>query len=400
MARILDVTGKSQQVEPSLEWYKEASDAGLSLPQWINSKFETDATKYGNAYHQILASEGIILKPNREFGLRSNTIQEMTSMQASGVVKDSGLSSAALRTLFPSAILTAVEDKLVEDLNMNADVFDKLVAFDDVIQGDKFERPLINYDNPTGARSQAISQLAEPKIMLSITASEYSRSIPTLSLGMLISDQAKKGTTLDLVALALARQVATERMLRSREYFLTMLLGDPDLGTKGPGIATVASLVVAKYGATKDTMVGIDAAATAGITQLGWMRWLYRNSTTRVIDWVVTDIEGAIALENRSGRPTNNNDNPNSPRIDSTIAVGNPTWKSNVNVFITDDPNWPAKTVLGFDSRYAIGRTSSATIAYSAIENFVLRRAEAIRLDFGEIAYRMYDDAFDLFTYA
>jgi len=54
---------------------------------------------------------------------------------------------------------------------------------------------------------------------------------------------------------------------------------------------------------------------------------------------------------------------------------------------------------MGLDKSYAIHRVSSSSIAYTGVENFVLRRAEALRVDFGEIAYRLYDDAFDTLTY-
>jgi len=395
MAAIRDAQGAIQQVTPDVSWYLAAADAGLSFEQFVNKQHDTDATKYGSVYHQMLASEGIVIRPNREFGLPSTRMADIMSgrpdMSAGVLTKSSDFASAALRTLFPSAILTAVEDRLVADLNMNADAFDSLVAIEDVIQGDKFERPLLNYTNPTGARSRAIAQLAAPISMLSITVASVSRTIPTLALGMEISDQAKAATTLDLVSLAMARQVAVERSVRADEYFLALLQGDADVG--------MASLSSLGYTVNSSTL---DAAATsaATFTHKCWMKWLYRNSKKRVIDWVVTDINGALAIENRVGKPTNVTDNPNSVRIDSVLQVGNPTWKSNVKVFITDDVNWPANTIMGFDSRYGIHRVSSSTISYQAVEQFVLRRAEGLRVDFGEIAYRLFDDAYDTLVFA
>lgn len=393
MASFLDAQGARQQIEPKLEWYKAAADSNLSLPQWVNQNYPTDTQAYGSAYHQILASEGIVLNPNKQFGIRSTRMDAMMGdrpiMQAGGVVKSSDFASAALRTLFPSAILTAIEDKLVADLNMDAMAFDKMVAIDDTIVGDKFERPLLNFDKPTAARSQVVAQLAEPTAMLSITTSSISRTIPTLSIGMMISDQARAATTLDLVALAMARQAAVENKLRAQEFILQMLNGDTDIGSAS--LSSLGYTVAAS---------ALDAAATAGLTQTAWVKWLYRNSTKRVIDWVVTDISGALAIENRVGKPVVTGDNPTSPRIDSVIQVGNPTWKSSVNVFITADAAWPAKTIMGFDSRYGIHRVTSSSLAYQATEAFVMRRAQALRVDRGSIAYRLYDDAFDTLTYA
>ena len=393
MAAFIDAQGHTQQVKPELAWYQMAADSGMSFAQWVNQQYPTDSEKYGTTYHQILASEGLFLKPNREFGIQPSKMADLLDgrpqMQGGAITRDSGFASAALRTLFPSALLSAIEDKLLVDLNMNANAFDYMVAINDVIQGDKFERPLLNYSKPEAARSQAIAQLAEPAVMLSITTSQVSRTIPALSIGMMISQQAKAATTLDLVALAMARQIAVERNERANNYLLAMLNGDADVGQ--------GSLSSAGYTVAASTL---DAAATSGITHTAWMKFLYRNSNKRVIDWVVTDLAGAMAIENRTGKPVITGDDPNSPRIDSLIAVGNPTWKSKVNVFITNDPNWPAKTIMGLDSRYGIHRVQSSTIAYQAVEQFVLRRAEAIRVDAGEIAYRLFDEAFDVLTYA
>ena len=391
MARVIDASGGSQQIEPKLEWYRSAADAGQSLQQWANTNFATDVTKYGTAYNQILASEGIFIKPNREFGIHATRMADIMDgrpqMQGGAITKSSEFATAALRTLFPSAILTAIEDRLINNLLMNPQAFSNMVAVDDVIVGDKFERPLLNYSK-VDQRSQAVAQLAEPTNMMTLTTSSVSKTIPTLAIGLMISDQAKRATTLDLVALAMARQVAIERSARADEYLIAMLSGDADVGMAS--LSSLSQTVAA---------VTLDSAATTGITQLAWMKWLYRNSRKRMIDWVVTDLAGAMAIENRANKPTTYTDNPESVRIDSVLRVGNPTWHSNVNVFITDDSNWPSATVMGLDKNYAIHRVSSSSIAYTGVENFVLRRAEALRVDFGEIAYRLYDDAFDTLTY-
>ena len=394
MASFIDANGARQQLNPEVEWYRRAGDAGMSLAQWVNQEFPTSPDQHlGTTYQQLLMSEGICLRPNRTAGIRSTSMKDMLDgrpeVQAGGaIVRDSGFASAALRTLFPSAILTAIEDRLIADLNMNADAFDSLVAIDDTISGDKFERPLLNYSN-VNQRSQAIGQLAEPAAMMTITTSSVARTIPALSIGLTISDQAKAATTLDLVSMAMARQFALERNARANEFLLAMLSGDTDMAQ-----ASLSSLSLTVAASALDT------TASSGLTQKAWMKWLYRNSKKRKIDWVVTDIDGALAIENRTGKPTNVTDNPNSVRIDSVLEVGNPTWNANVKVFITDDPNWPAKTIMGLDSRYGVHRVSSSTIAYQAVEAFVLRRMTSLRVDMGEVAYRLYDDAFDTLTYA
>lgn len=389
MAQIIDATGASQQVEPKLEWYKAASDNGLNLEQWVNRNYPTNAEKYGSAYHQVLASEGIVFRPNHALGIHSTKMADMangrTEMQAGVVIKGADFSSAALRTLFPSAILTAIEDKLTYNYQMNVNAFERLVAIKDSIQGDKFERPVINYDN-SNVRSKAIAQLAEPTAMISITTSSISRTIETTSIGMLISDQALKATTLDLVSLAMSRQIIIEKNDRANQYLLAMLNGDPDNGDPSSLAALGYSYKANSFDAT--------IVAAGVLSHTAWMKFLYKDSKLRTIDWVVTDIAGALAIENRSGKPVVVGDNPNSPRIDSILVVGNPTWKSTVNVFITDDPLWPANTIMGLDSTQAIHMVSNVSASYSAVEEFVLRRAKAFRVDAGDAAFRLYPRAF------
>jgi hypothetical protein len=130
------------------------------------------------------------------------------------------------------------------------------------------------------------------------------------------------------------------------------------------------------------------------------MLWLNSNGKKRRIDWVVTDILGALAIQNRSGRPVIVGDNGTSVRINTNERVANPTWNDEVNVFITDDANWPAGTVMGIDSRYAIQRVTSTNASYEATENFVLRRSTAMRFDYGSLSRRLYNDAFECLTFA
>lgn len=130
------------------------------------------------------------------------------------------------------------------------------------------------------------------------------------------------------------------------------------------------------------------------------MLWLNSNGKKRRIDWVVTDILGALAIQNRSGRPVITADNGTSVRINTNERVANPTWNDEVNVFITDDSNWPAGTVLGIDSRYAIQRVTSSNASYSAIEAFATTRSSIMRFDYGTISRRLYNDAHEVLTFS
>lgn len=390
MAAFIDAQGATQQVEVNLDTVRAAADNSLSVRDYINSNYTTDAEAYGDAFSQMCASEGIVLVPNKKYGLKAGNLDAVVNgrpkMEAGAIVKTP---SSQARVLLMPAIGALVEDKLLGDLDMNANAFDSMIALDTVIADEWLLWPEVNMNGPEAGRSQVTSQLAKPVNMLTLTTSEKSIRIPTYSLGIEWSEQATKYLNLDFIALSIARQVAVERNERANQNLLAMLNGDADVGQ-----ASLSSLGKVK------TAVSLDAAATTGITQKALMLWLYSNSKKRRIDTIVTDINGALALEARTGRPVVTGDNGTSVRINTNESVMNPTWGAEVKVFITDDPSWSAKTLMGIDSRYAIQRVTSTNASYQAQEDFVLRRGSAMRFDYGSLSRRLYPDAFEVMTYA
>lgn len=390
MAAFIDAQGATQQVEINLDTVRAAADNSMSVRDFINSQYTTDAEAYGDAFSQMCASEGIVLVPNKKYGLKAGNLDALVNgrprMEAGAIVKTP---SSQARVLLMPAIGALVEDKLLGDLDMNANAFDSMIALDTVIADEWLLWPEVNMNGPEAGRSQVTSQLAKPVNMLTLTTSEKSIRIPTYSLGIEWSEQATKYLNLDFIALSIARQVAVERNERANQNLLAMLNGDADVGQ-----ASLSSLGKVK------TAVSLDAAATAGITQKALMLWLYSNSKKRRIDTIVTDINGALALEARTGRPVVTGDNGTSVRINTNESVLNPTWGAEVKVFITDDPSWSAKTLMGIDSRYAIQRVTSTNASYQAQEDFVLRRGSAMRFDYGSLSRRLYPDAFEVMTYA
>lgn len=391
MAAFIDAQGATQQLEVNLDMVRDASQAGMSFRDYVNANYTTDAENYGDAFSQLCESEGIVLVPNRKHGIRpqrlSAVLEGRTILEAGAVVRQP---SSQARVLLMPAIGALIEDKLVSDLDMNANAFDAMIALDETIADEWLLWPEINYANPEAARSQVIGQLAKPAAMLSVTTAEKSVRIPTYSLGIEWSDQVTKYVNLDLITLAIARQVANERNARANENLVAVVSGDPDMGQ-----GSLSSL------GKSVTAASLDAAATAGITQLAWMKWLYSNSKKRRITHLVTDIDGALAIENRTGRPTVSQDNPGSKRINNNVYVSNPTWAPELPIFIADPGvGWPSKTILGIDSRSALHRVTSTNASYSAVEEFALRRGSAMRFDFGQITRRLFLDACDALTYA
>lgn len=390
MAAFYDEQGQIQQVEVSLDLVREAADNGMSVRDWVNTIYPTDANAYGDAFTQFCASEGLVLRTAKKAGLRAPSLQSVLDgkpkMEATGAVVRNPSQQA--RVLLMPAIGALIEDKLTGDMDMHASAFDSMIALDDTIADEWLLWPEANYSKPEQGRSQVTSQLSRPARMLTLTTSEKQVRIPTYALGIEWSEQATRYLNLDFVALSIARQIAVERNERAQQDLLSMLNGDLDMGQ-----ASLASLSKVK------TAVSLDAAATSGITQKAWMLWLYSGTARRRITHVVTDILGAMAIEGRTGRPVASNLDTSGSQINANASVLNPTW-GDVQVFITDDPNWPAKTIMGIDSEYAIQRVTSTNASYQAQEDFVLRRGSAMRWDTGSICRRLYLEAFEVLTYA
>jgi hypothetical protein len=390
MASFIDINGQVQQMhlEPSI--FREAQEAGLSAQAYINRKFPTRPGD-PSAVEQACASEGMFVTRNNEYGIAPATMDAIlngtTTMQAGVITKEA---NPASRILFPIFQMSAIENKLRNsDYGIMA-MFYGAAAVVDTINSDKFERPVLNFSRPEAARSNAIAQLSEPASMLSITASDRSQRITGTSIGLEVSDQALNIASLDLVTLAMTRQAEVEMMERVEQTMLTFLQGDADLSMGAlSGVAGAVS-----------TAVSLDAAATSGLTQRAWVKWLFNNSRKRKITHIICNLDAALAIQNRTGRPTVQGDNPTSKRIDTLENILNPMWPDQVNILISMDPSFPANTILGFDRDYGYHVVNSSVLNYSAAEAYAMRRSTKYRVDTGMIAYRLFDEAWSVLTYA
>lgn len=386
----VDPAGDKKAMDLSLAVVKEASDEGFSLRQKLNAMYPTNAQRDGTAYEQALEQCGIFVKGNKDAGIRASSFDDILnpSKEASSPITRDGV--PASRILFPAVILGVIEDKLQVNRDTTPNALGQMIAVEDSIQGNRWERPVLNFSKPEAARSAPVSQLALPNVMLSVTASDKSMSIPSWALGMEISEQALRITSLDLVGLALGRQASVERNERANGYILSLLNGDTDLG--------MSSLTAAGKVTAVNSLDSGVANGSGTLSQKAWLKWLTQNSTKRTITHIVTDLTTAMAIENRSGKPTVQNDNPTSVRLDTLFSVINPTWPASVKIFLTEDPSWPANTIMGFDKNYGIHKVNSLSAQYSAVEQFALKRSTALRFDNGELLYRLFDEAFEVLT--
>lgn len=379
---IIDQFGQTQQVKIDLQTLAEAKAGGFKhIPAMLNARFPMAAGK-PTAAQQLYAQMGAGMK-----GVKLNYALQGQGFNAGAVTEDG---SVAGRLVALPYLMDVIENKLTSSDYGIKGVFNSKAAVVESISGTKFERPILNFSRPEGARSRAISQLSEPASMLTLTSSDKSWKISGSSIGMEVSDEAAAAVNLDIVQLSMARQAEVEELERIEQQMLAFLNGDTDLDMSALSSVT---------GAVKNAKTDFDSSLTVGtLSQKAWVNWLFYGSRVRRIDTVITNLAGALAIEGRAGRPVVTGDNATSKRIDTLESVVNPSWPDQVDVVISQDPNWPANTIVGFDSRYGYHVVSSTTLAYSAMEQFAIRRSTKYRVDTGSISYRLFDEAWQVLT--
>jgi hypothetical protein len=396
--------GEINQVdlEPSL--YRAAHEANLNVPAYLNREYggQVDAARDGSVFHQMCASMGVYLPAKNDLQLRAATIGDILSgkaalkFEAANVQeRNSDYGGTQSRILFPAAVVDMIENALAVDLETDTKLFDGMVALKLGIASDTFEQPVINYSSLNGpdganrAKAQRIAQLSEPAAMASFTTSQTPRRLPTWSIGAEFSAQALRNTTLDLVALNLARFLNVEKDSRVYEMLSVLWSGDPDMSDS----AAISAV----------TSNSLDTNATGGVlTHKAWLKWLYRNRKTRRISHVVCDLDSYLKIEARTGRPGAIGIlDPTLSKIDPQATALNP-YVDNVKVMLVEPAASggpvPANTVWGVDSRYGIVKVTNTAAEYTAAEVFAMKRAEAFRIDWSETAYRQFDGAFDVMT--
>lgn len=385
-----DSEGKLTEAVLSEESYKAAAESGMSLTQWMNNTYDTDSAKYGDVLAQAMASCGLVIAANNDSGLRPTSIKQMMgeglNVKAGAIVSPDGSqnNTPAGRLFFPEVILQSIESQLREDKTDFFTGFNSLISSTETVSAPEFKRPIIDVTAPEASESQSTAQLAEPASMVTITADNRTTPIPSKAIGLMISDQAMENSAVDLVAIAMERQAYGERVRMVEGQIADIISGNSDLGLSALSSVTAASL---------DS--GITVAGT--ISQAAWIKYLRANYQTMNISNIIMDIDTALAIEGRSGKPTNVTDDPQSPRIDSLFNVDN-LGITPPRVFLMPTSVVGANTLVGLDNRWALRRYINVNANYSVIENFLLRRGTGFRVDVGESVTRLYDDAFSVLT--
>jgi hypothetical protein len=378
MSKFTDKEGLQQEVKVDMSHYRAAAEKGVSLRQLINADFPTSLEKT-DTFTQLCASEGLFFAGNTKTGVKIptlNTVFESSAFDAAGAVT-SNVSPPGSRYLFPAAVLEYVENKLQVDRVGDVNAFNSLLAMDYTVANNRIDQPIIDYSTPGGpeaAASQPRGQLALPASMISITASERGYKIPNEAIGMEISDEALKSTTLDLVGMAITRQAEVQQKRVVDAWMAEMLNGNADDAYN----VALSSVTAQSYDAL------VTVAGT--LTQKAWVKYLYDGITSRRVDTVMCNLDTALAIEARTGKPVITGDDPNSDRIDAKFAITFPQLVTKVNMHI--NPLIPANTIVGIDTRYAMARVTNSQASVSDVEKFVMRQGTGLLFQRGQMVYK------------
>jgi hypothetical protein len=393
--KFIDRDGTRQELNLGVELYKEAGDKKLTFRQLVNQKYP-NAMDTPETFKQVCASAGIRFKKDEETGQPASTLREILdpiSYDAANSTGGTYTSSPMVpdsRILFPAAVQEAIESKLQGKYGEATTAFESLIGMTETVASNRLEQPVIKYDGAGGPENSAYQRVAQntrPPIMLSLTAADISRTIPRSAIGVEISDDAMN-TSLDFLSLTLARFAM---MADYNEYVgaLGLLLsGDPDAANT-PMATAQSALPIVKANTLDATIV-----ANGVLTHLAYMKWLHTNTLTSNKTNLIMDFATAMALDSRGGRPTNVQEN-SMDRMDVPVRMTFPTFNKGVidALVLPVGVAIPANTIWAIDKEYAIFKTISSTLSYSAAEAVVMKRTQEFRMDRGWIIGRWFDSA-------
>jgi len=391
-----------KQGQLTLEDYRTASENGMSVSQLLALKYpDADVEKYGSVFKQGQQSLGIYTKAIPERGILATTVGDMLSgkikpAMAGGSLSGGGTGIVApsqqgttpsTRVFFPETVLQIINDTLYGNQDLEQQVWNSMISGTETIPTEMFTQPKINTSAPRAVDSAPISQNALPRTMVSITTSETAKSITTNSIGLQISQQALQRTSLDLLGIIFAQQAAGESQRDLWRDITAIKAGNLDTGD--------AALSVADFNS-------YDSAATTGVvTQKGWLKFLWDPTRAIQIDSIITDLDTFLAIQQRTGRPVIYDPNTGGASVGNvgTALLDVTPQQANINipeprVLIVDTSVLGANIIMGFDSRFAIRQVVNASASYSATEEMVMQRSNFFRVDWGRMAYRLYDTAF------
>lgn len=371
------------EVEVSLTDYRAAEAQGMNLTQFVNRKFGQD--KNGRtAMQQMAAQAGLTFGRNTAYGVKPPSMKEVLddSIQMAGIVRPDGKATGVgARLLFPEIVMGAITDNLSEDHGDFLNAMDSLVAVTHNVPSSKIEQPLISEEGTQVGENRArpIAQGAEPAVMMKIGVTDKSYRIPTYAIGLEVTKEALGAASIDLVALAIMNQARFQRISMAEDSLSDIVNGNVDLGE---------AALVAQTAQSFDSSI-----TTAGsITHKAYIKWLRAQYRRRTLNWGVCDIDTAMALEVRTGKPELQKRMDDQDNFAVTSTVDNLAVKS-LNLLLVDTDVIGANTLAAFDTRFAVQKFVNVSASYEAVQEFVLRKTMAMRFDFAERYAKLYPQA-------
>ena len=395
--KFIGVDGPHDVELEGMKYHVMANKEGLSYRQVINREFPTKAGD-PDAFSQFCVSAGLQFEKNEVLGTMPTNLQSVLKPEA-GSNQTGGSFTGAPGTpdstiLFAPAILETVEASLLSNTDAAVNAFETLVGKRTSIPGKEFKQPVVNYAGKKGPENfewKRATQNAEPSLMLSITAADVSRNVPTYSMGMEVSADAMLIAGVDMIVDPLKRFVMKANYKDWITNIGLILNGDPDGVTSDmdDNTAALASVTAASFD---------SSIVTAGtITQEAWVKFLYSNSMDMTKKVMLMDIDTALAIDSRGGRPTNVMNN-STDRIDVPFVVSYPMFDKTVDFIIMPEGTFTANTVMALDTDWALHKVTSLFAQYQAVEDMILRRSTVMRFDTGSLTYRQYTEAFNVMT--
>ena len=396
----MGANGQAQQqtAQLNLTDYKAAAKKGITLRQHINSKLSAEGADhtYGQPFDQVCQSVGITSRADASKGQLSPTIAQMfsghspmaagldaTSNGPGTIVAPGGNDgTVAGRMFYPEILMDRIRSSLQRDNSDVEQAFNSMIAVSESIAGGHYVQPIINVTAPEGAQSMPIGQDAEPQVMLSITAADTSKRIATKSIGLRITDEAAQYASLDLVSTAVEAQTRGERIRMVEGDIKSIIMGDKDNGMNALLAKTIASY-------------DVNAGGSNGVTQRAFLKILHDQYQTRNLNAAIMDLDTYLAFQDRSGRPIVVDNNGTDGRVNTDIRPMNLSL-GNIPVLLIDPKVVGANMALFLDTRFALRKVVNVFAAYEAIEQFVLRRSQMLRMDYGQHVTRLYDEALQL----
>lgn len=390
MFTYIDNKGSQNQVELTAEEvFGGAKAAGISPVSFINNKFKDADLKLGPAFKQIQASMGMSAPgEDNPFGLKATSMASLldgTFNAAINTAQPTSPYGTASRALTVISVIDAIEAAVTKDRTTDADTFYGMVGAEVSVNSGQFEQPVVTYSTlggPELAKAQRVSQGATPPRMAFFSTSDRIRRIGSWTVGMEFSDQALRATSLDFVTMTMARFLQVERDERAYRYISDLFNGNGDLVVGAVSAVTSNSL---------------DALATGGVlTHKAWVKFLARNRKYRKITHAIMDLDSYLKVEGRTGRPGTVAYDPRLASIDPQAMMMNSTFGGDVQIFLVDDAAnggpVPANTIYAVDASSAITLVRDTTAAYSAVEEYAMKRTKALRLDWSEEVFRTFGD--------